>query len=137
MTFRIDLTGDKEFKRAVKSMRDENRGELTKLLVRMAFKTQSLAVSSIQKKSISGRTYKRGNIIHVASAPGSPPNTDTGNLVKNITIERENDLSYNVGSRKGAPYGLYLEFGTRNIKARPWLSPAVDEVLRKFRGEFD
>lgn len=64
----------------------------------------------------------------VPSKPGEHPSTETGNLVANITVEKEDD-GYSVGSRSGAPYGLTLELGTSKVAARPWLYPTYQKNL--------
>lgn len=33
-----------------------------------------------------GRTYMHGNVMHVASSPGNPPNSDTGQLRASIHV---------------------------------------------------
>jgi HK97 gp10 family phage protein len=71
--------------------------------------------------------YKNGNKrTGKASAVGSPPHTDTGNLVNNIQVQRRQDVVV-VGSMEAAPYGKWLEYGTSNMGARPWLKPALDK----------
>lgn len=71
--------------------------------------------------------YKNGRRrTGVASQAGSPPNTDTGNLVRSITVERYGKFEVTVGSRESAPYGKYLEYGTSRMAARPWLMPAFN-----------
>jgi len=91
--------------------------------------TMNEAKRSIQASGSKGVTYKRGNILHTASTAGNPPNTDTGNLVNNITVEKI-DGGYDVGSRKDAPYGLALELGTSNMLPRKWLTPAYEKAIK-------
>lgn len=43
------------------------------------------------------------------------------------------DLSAVVVS--GAEYGIYVEFGTTRMRARPYLFPALEEVTRSIGGE--
>lgn len=58
-----------------------------------------------------------------ASFPGDPPNTDTGRLVQSIQFEIDGNVGY-VGTN--LVYGAWLEFGTKNMAPRPWLSVAVE-----------
>jgi len=55
----------------------------------------------------------------------------TGTLRDSITIETvekdENEVVVRIGPQKKAFYGLFLEYGTSKMAARPWLRPAVDE----------
>ena len=85
---------------------------------------RSEAIRSIKSHQSSGNAYKRGNVTHTASAPGSPPNQDRGHLTRNIRVELHDDLTATVGSN--APYSAALEFGTSNIGARPCMTPAVE-----------
>lgn len=70
----------------------------------------------------SGRFY--GN--HQASAAGEAPAVMTGALKANIYIEKPaNGVRVVVAGQEYAPY---LEFGTRYMAARPFMSP---EVMRE------
>jgi HK97 gp10 family phage protein len=81
----------------------------------------------IQKGTRSGRTYRRRSVVHQASAPGEPPKTDTGRLVASIRPVFGN-MSAEVGSLANiAKYGEFLEQGTKNMAARPWLEPTLQE----------
>lgn len=61
------------------------------------------------------------------SPPGTPPNSDTGRLQQSIRVERDGDATL-VGTN--LKYGAYLEFGTLDMAARPWLSVAVRNVSK-------
>jgi HK97 gp10 family phage protein len=93
-----------------------------------------IAVESIQDNS-SGtpvvRYNRAGNKRNVlASHPGEPPNTDTGRLAQSIKFDFKNGGTIGrVGTNLA--YGRYLEFGTRRISARPWLSAAVTEASKE------
>lgn len=81
------------------------------------------AVRSIQEQSV-GRTYQRGNVLHVASAEGDPPNTDTGRLVSSLKFRSDqNEAAAYVET--AVEYAPYLEFGTQDTAARPFLEPAM------------
>jgi len=96
-----------------------------KVLYEGALQTHGEAVRSIQGHVSAGETYGK----HTASAPGNPPNTDTGNLVSNITVQKIAG-GFDVGSRSGAPYGVALEFGTSKMMPRPWLRPAAEKGIK-------
>jgi phage gpG-like protein len=68
----------------------------------------------------------------MASNPGDPPNSDTGRLMQSIKVVKDGN-AYLVGTN--VMYGAYLEFGTQDMKPRPWLSVAVLN-MRKFIGQF-
>ena len=81
--------------------------------------------------SPAGATYVRGNVTHVASQPGYPPNVDTGTLRASMRWAKESNLKYII--HDGVAYGYYLEMGTENMEARPFVTP----VFEKWRqGEF-
>lgn len=98
---------------------------------------RNTAVKSIQQHKSSGVTYTRSNPsrTHTASTEGNPPNSDTGFLANNINLVIDNDgLGAEVESR--AEYSVYLEFGTSEMGARPFLQPALEENKLKIRNLF-
>lgn len=62
------------------------------------------------------------------SPPGSPPNTDTGRLVQSIKVAKDGS-AYLVGTN--VLYGAHLEFGTKDMAPRPWLSVALRQVGKR------
>lgn len=88
-----------------------------------ALKIHELAVKSISNIS-QGRNYPRGkDKKHTASKPGDPPNVDTGDLIQSVQVDPVDEITFLVGSN--LEYAPHLEFGTREMAARPWLLPAV------------
>lgn len=132
----IDVIGTKEVLQSIKYFESGNEHDLEQLLFFMANNTRSYAIKIIQGGSRSGRLYKRRSVTHRASSAGEPPKTDTGNLINNITVEKEGRLHYTAGSRKGAPYGRYLEYGTMNMQPRPWLIKSYRNTMVKYNGRF-
>lgn len=63
-----------------------------------------------------------------ASKPGDPPNTDTGRLINSIKFAKDGN-AYKVGTNLS--YGAYLEFGTKDLAPRPWLSVALAIVSER------
>ena len=68
------------------------------------------------------------------SAPGEPPFVQTGHLRRSITFDAPNETTRRVGSsmkpgdegQSGEhSYGYYLEYGTSQMLARPWMHPAL------------
>jgi HK97 gp10 family phage protein len=74
------------------------------------------------------RTYKRGNVTHTSSRPGEPPNVDTGALRNSIRWEEEAPGTVYV--MDGVEYGAYLELGTENMAARPFMGPAIERAMQ-------
>ena len=85
----------------------------------------------IERGPKTGVTYTRGNIRHIASAPGEAPATDKGFLARSIYFEQSSKLSATVGSRLA--YSAYLEFGTTRIAPRPSWTPAVEAATPKLQ----
>lgn len=90
------------------------------------------AFQSISRGSQSGKG-------HVPSAPGEPPNRDTGVLQAHIENKMTGPLEAQVSS--SAPYAAALEFGTSKMAARPSIRPARDkkapEIQRLFVTEIE
>ena len=73
-----------------------------------------------------GKLYKKKSVTHQASAPGQSPAVDSGELISRIIFDVR-DMELEVGAEAGAPYAEFLELGTKKMKARPWLDPAVEK----------
>lgn len=86
------------------------------------------ALKSIQAQGSGSREmrYNPERMVRV-SLPGQPPNTDTGTLVSSIQFDFKNGIG-RVGTN--LKYGAYLEFGTSDMAARPWLQPAFLKVTK-------
>jgi HK97 gp10 family phage protein len=77
---------------------------------------------SITQGSVSGKE-------HVTSAPGEPPNADTGVLDRNIETVQVGPFKVEVSSN--APYSVALEFGTSKMAARPFMGPAAQATRKQ------
>lgn len=132
-SLRVEIDGVKEFLSEVKKTAKDGGKTAGALILEAAAQTHSNAIASIRTGGRSGRLYSRwrGNKTHQASAEGEAPKSDTGTLLANITMEKEGG-GYTVGSRKGAPHGFWLEFGTSLMGARPWLAPAFEKMVKQF-----
>lgn len=77
-----------------------------------------------------GRGTKKKD--YAASAPGEPPRKRTGWLQRHVLWLFEQSYHWaRVGLSANAIYGLYLEFGTKRMLARPWLFA----TLRKYQDQ--
>lgn len=63
------------------------------------------------------------------SAPGEPPGVDTGTLKNANYVERVQDKVWRW--LDGTDYGIHLEFGTRNMAARPFVRPAIERIAQE------
>ena len=83
----------------------------------------------------SGRLYRRGNVIHQASAPGEAPASDTGTLVNRMETKfNEDDVSGKLVANTN--YAASLEFGTFKMEPRPFMRPAVANMRDVILGFF-
>lgn len=81
----------------------------------------------------SGRQYRRGSVVHVASAPGEPPAIDTGTLANSIRTTRLSALRYAV--QASTIYSRMLYEGTTRIAPRQYLEPEARELVPHIRDE--
>ena len=123
MTVSLDTTG---LISKLRKMTNSTPMEAKQAIADVSLKVEGDAKFAIQTGGRSGRIYKRGSKTHQASTGGEFPKTDTGELVANITSEFSlMGLEATVGSRRGAPHGFMLEFGTSKMTPRPWLMPTL------------
>jgi hypothetical protein len=128
LDIKIDTRGMKSFSKEIQRASIQTVKRLEVAVKRSAILLDFKAKEKIQKGSRSGRTYRRGDGTHQASAPGEPPKTDTAILVSSIRPVFQAPMTAEVGSLSNiAEYGGMLEEGTKNMAARPWLEPTLKE----------
>ena len=128
------------FKRRLKKRLEKNPAENVKrAMVRSTSVVRGTVVTSISAGG-TGKTYEKYNPrrTHKASSSGNPPATDTGVLKSSISTRVEVERNALVGkiiayapTNKGDNYALFLEFGTMQMGARPFMQPALDKNARK------
>lgn len=65
-------------------------------------------------------------VVQQAASQKAP--RDTGKLAENIVIsDIKEDGTVDIGPDRDRFYGLFLEFGTSKMSARPFLQPAFEE----------
>lgn len=74
----------------------------------------------------SGRMYGS----HQASAPGEMPAVDTSNLINTIQATMDGETEGAVWT--SAEYAPHLEYGTVNMEARPFFTPAAEAERQGF-----
>lgn len=77
-----------------------------------------------------GESYTRGNVTHVASQPGYPPNVDIGTL--RASIKWENTGPHERTISDGVEYGVWLEDGTESMAPRPFMGPAFERARQTY-----
>ena len=123
----LRIEGLDELNKTLSELPSKFEQEAGRLVNRTAQNIRNAAVRSIQKPSGIGTYYKKYNPdrMHIASAPGQPPNTDTGRLVNSLNVTRSGALTAEVLAN--VEYAAYLELGTRHMAARPFMTPAVEQ----------
>ncbi len=111
------ITGGKANAARLKRMGSpEAAASIGRALYAAGERIQVAAQISITEGAVSGKA-------HVPSAPGSPPNNDTGVLANNIETLQVEPLKVIVSSN--APYAAAQEFGNSKLPERPYMRPAV------------
>lgn len=105
--------------------------EINIAIQKIAYHIRNTAIQRISQGSRSGKVYKRGAIIHQASAEGEYPKTNTGRLVSSIRVDLR-DMEADIGS--DINYAVYLENKQPKLGGRPWLSRAYDESQDEING---
>ncbi len=97
------------------------------------------ARDAIKKGPKTGKLYRvRGRKRrHRASAPGEAPANLMGDLRKSVGFEIKGTESMEFGYRDSAPYGKFLEEGTKNMEKRPNLKTQVDRSKKTAPQHFD
>ena len=98
-------------------------------------------MTRIKSKSTSNAQNPSGNFnwtiggkMHIPSSPGYAPAVASTSLLKSIVMDvRQNEIEVgsNLKGKKGK-YPRYLEFGTKNMDARPFMQPAFMRGKRMF-----
>lgn len=130
MDFTFEINGLEQMHKATAIMIQETDKELRKALFLSAQKVDREAKDSIRGGKKSGVIYKRGNVIHRASAAGEAPASDTGRLLSSISsyAHKSGALEAFVTAGRGlVNYARHLEFGTVNMAARPFMFPAYEK----------
>lgn len=123
------MTGAREILNRIKQFGGNAEQAEKRAVFLTANAIKNSAVKSINAQSFGSYVtrYSQGGkpYSHIAAKAGSAPNTDTGNLVKSISVEPlQPAKTMYVGVN--ADYGTWLEFGTRQMQPRPFLGPAMD-----------
>lgn len=137
-TFNVKPLRAANLGKRLRKFADSRVDKLAPVVNRGARKIHGRMVKLVQTGSRSGQVYQRGSITHRASAPGEPPKSDTGNLVRNMLFDIERSRSVVTGFvRVRTPYALALEFGRKDgsIAPRPYISVAIDIEIGRIERE--
>ena len=129
MSYSMKTTGIDSYKR--------NLNRLSAVVGKAAADIEGTAKDSIAKDSGKFKQYHgRKEHPHWSSPPGTPPNSDTGNLANSIQHRMLTQTSAEV--TVNAKYAIPLEIGWisasgGSVPARPFLRPAVEKVAPSFQ----
>lgn len=93
---------------------------------------QELIVSELNSGNASGETYQSSrtpNVLHVASAPGEYPASDTGTLARSVSLEYGPDFG---AIYTDIQYGRDLEMRPPSMGGRPWMTRGYNETLARW-----
>ena len=117
----LRIDGEKRLRRKMQRLPKAIRKELAALFR----KTGSAIVKDIRGTlAKSSGSHKEGPKGHWSSPPGTPPNKITGDLMRSVTVEQRatiKEILMLVDVNEF--YGFFLEFGTVNMAARPFMRP--------------
>jgi HK97 gp10 family phage protein len=132
MNFTFDISGLDKIVNASSVIKNAIESELRKAVYKGGLLVETTAKKSITEGGKTGNVYKRGNITHQASASGQSPANDTGRLLNSINTELKQGAEVNIIAGKGVVnYAKSLEFGTKNMEARPFMFPAFEKSKNK------
>lgn len=131
MTVEMTLEGDKAVADLLKDLQAQVGSDIADAMLVTGNLVAGEARKSVQHRSMGAAVmrYHRGRSTpkaHIASRPGDAPNTDTGQLVKNITVVIKRDGVYvGVGRAGVREYAEALEFAKKSKNRRPFMGPAI------------
>ena len=137
MTVRLKVVNKSDFDKGLDLKQAKVLYNIKKIVRVTANDVRNTAVESILQNPRAGDTVTRYNpkrTIRI-SKEGDPPAGDTGFLASNIHLVVDADqLGASVESR--AKYSEALEFGTKDMRPRPFMQPALEQGKRKYKEMF-
>lgn len=128
MDFSVKVEGLDKIAKATQKVQASINNELDIALFASAKRVEGQAKRSILAGGKTGRIYRRRSVTHQASAPGQAPASDTGRLVNSINsyYEKAKKTAIVIAGRGTALYAILLEFGTRFMAPRPFMTPSLE-----------
>jgi len=128
---KVELTGSKEVQDALREFGIQADAQLAAIVQGTAQNIRTHAIKSIQRGTKSGIVYQKSSPerTHRASAAGEAPATDTGRLANSIVANIDGKTAEVIADTE---YAAWLEFGTQNMEARPFMVPAMEKERPKF-----
>lgn len=125
----VKIEGVKSVTDALSKLDAQATNDVHDVINATAQNIRNTAIRSIKNSPANGRVYRN----HTASAEGNPPRTDTGRLVSSIAVvmpENGKALEAEIGAYVN--YAAHLEYGTRNMGARPFMFPALEQNMKGY-----
>lgn len=123
-------TNSAEVNKRMKKRVEVTEKQILRLLQRSVDRVESTVIVGLHGGPKSGATYTRRSVTHQASAAGQYPATDTGFLASNISSSL--DKKRKIGRvTSSANYSKHLEYGTKDMAARPFMQPSLEKNRRK------
>ncbi len=131
--FRVRVEGIRSLDRKMQKIPVVAHAEVKQAIAEAATAIVTDIKDQMLRSKKSGRVYSRARFPpHQASAQGEYPAVDTGAFISSVEWEREGGgLEAVVGTNQ--ELGVWLEFGTTRMLARPWLFPSFTRVMGKHR----
>jgi len=103
----------------------------------LAEEGETIVKLSMEDSPASGRSYSRGNRVHVASSPGNPPRPDSGTLLNSILAQKIRLKHHRIVAQ--AEHAVWQEFGVEEngLEPRPFMGPMAMELERLIPEFFD
>ena len=137
MTLKLRILNKAEFDKKMDKRFKDTLSHVRRTVRITANEVRNTAIKSILQNPRAGDTTTRYNPTRTIriSKEGDPPASDTGFLASNIHLVMDADqLGASIESR--AKYSAFLEFGTRHMRARPFMQPALEQGKRKYKKMF-
>lgn len=137
MTLKLKIVNKKEFERKMDLKVAKTLSNVRKMVRVTANEVRNTAIESIVQNPRAGDIVTRYNPKRTIpiSKEGNPPAGDTGFLASNIHLVLDADLlGASIESR--AKYSAFLEFGTRHMRPRPFMQPALEKGRAKYKRMF-
>lgn len=126
---RASIKGADKLIKKLRQLQEASLKEINQAISESVIEMHNETKLAIQAPS-QGRTYQRGSVTHVASAPGDAPNIDTGRLINSIFFDIDRGQLVGTFGTRGVDYAKHLEYGTSRMEARPFIRPTFEKHKR-------
>jgi hypothetical protein len=97
--------------------------------VAAAEETAEIMIDNISSTTGTGKAYKRGGVVHVASSSGNYPVVDSGSLKSSISVTLGKKSDPGADLIIESSYALDLELGTSKMSSRPFIRGSLNQAM--------